>query len=145
MEFILAVLAGLVAGGIGAGAGYVWGLRKGEEKFTKKQETAIKQFGHELKKLIDSVEPNTDDAITTARAIVSVRNSLRNNLTTLTGTLNSDIDALEKLLENESLVVEYRGQIHERLSVLKKTWPSKVTEMDIAVRRLLTELGLYPE
>jgi hypothetical protein len=35
-------------------------------------------------------------------------------------------------------------QIAETISVLKGTWPAKKTQIDVAIRRLLAELGLTP-
>ena len=145
MGFLEAVLASLVAAAIAGCGGYVWGRRNAEKKFTQKQKAAVQRFGEELKKLIDASEPESEEVVVMARSIVSVRNNLRGRLESLASTLNSDIDLLAELLGDGKSPVENASAVRERLAVLKKAWPSKVTEMDVAVRKLLTELGLYPD
>lgn len=145
MGFFESIIAGLIVAGITGGTGYVWGKRNAEKEFTQKQKVAVQRFGEELKKLIDKAEPNADDAIIMARSIVSVRDSLRKTLTGLAGTLNSDIDFLSEVLGDGTQDVENIDAVRERLSILKETWPAKVSEMDVSVRKLLTELGLYPK
>lgn len=145
MGFFETVLAGLIVTGIGGAVGRYWGVKSERKRFFQKREAAVKQFAAELKKLIAAAQPQGEGALIDARAIVSTRNSLRAVLTSLAASLNSDIDRMEELLGDGKVPASREGQVRETLSVLKQTWPAKETELDVAVRKLITELGLDPE
>ncbi|WP_137916979.1 hypothetical protein [Hydrogenophaga sp. 2FB] len=145
MGFFETILAGLIVTGIAGAAGRYWGARSERKRFAQKREAAVKQFAAELKKLIAASQPASDQAMIDARAIVSTRNSLRAVLTSLAASLNSEIDRMEELIGEGKVPTSREGQIRETLSVLKRTWPAKETELDVAVRKLITELGLDPE
>ena len=84
------------------------------------------------------------------RIIVSIRDSTRQQLTNVSELLNSDIDKLKDLIQQadrfvtsgEPVPQRISAQIAETIRVLKGTWPSKRSQIDVALRKLLVELGL---
>lgn len=145
MGVLEAVIAGLIVAAVSGGGSYAWGTRNTERKYRQRYAAAIDEFAKELREMINGVDPRADDAVTRARSIVAVRNSLRQTLTTLAGSLNSNIDHLEELVGDGNTPVENEGAVRERLAVLKQAWPAKDAEIRVAVRKILAELGFEPE
>lgn len=142
MGFIETVIAGLVVAAVTGGVSWVAGRKSKEKEYKTKHEAAIKAFSGELRKLIISTNPNANDAVTKARAIVSVRNSLRATLTSLAASLNSNIDRLEELVGPDDRRIDNPAQVRERLAVLKESWPAKDAEIEVAIRKIMAEMGL---
>ena len=90
--------------------------------------------------------------IAQARIIVSIRDGSRGELSDLHRLLNSDIDRLSDLIKRadefiavgESVPPDIERQILETIEVLRGTWPARKTQIDVAIRKLLAELGLVP-
>jgi hypothetical protein len=141
MGFLETVLASLVVAAVTGTFGYITGKRSKENEYKQKHAAAIKQFAGELRKMINSADPAADDAITTARSIVSVRNSLRETLTTLGKSLNSNIDTLDEMVGDHTRRDINARAVRERLTILKNSWPAKEAEIEVAVRKMLAEMG----
>ena len=61
---------------------------------------------------------------------------------TISRSLNSDIDTLEEQLNNPD---QYPDEsMFETINTLHKIWPSKKAQIEVEVRKTLTELGLEP-
>jgi uncharacterized protein YneF (UPF0154 family) len=146
------IAGSLIAALMLAGAGAVIGLFIARKRYEKNGEAAIASFSSELGKAIFT-EPN-DDTVTgrvaVARAVVSIRDSCRSTMAEFDKLLNSDIDALAELLreteayqrDNKLVPSNVANRIRETLSVLRLTWPTKKTQIDVAVRTMLAQLGL---
>jgi hypothetical protein len=74
-----------------------------------------------------------------ARSIVASRNDLRSDLDAIGSRLDSQIDGLQTELAKPEPDPERLVTIME---VLRQKWPSKEAEIEVAVRKLLAELGL---
>jgi hypothetical protein len=145
---ILEVIGGLIAAGIIAAGGYFAGRFFQQQRYRKAQAAAIASFSDNLERVIVQGSAN----VAQARVIVSIRDASRGELTSLNRLLNSDIDILSGLLqeadgyqrENRPIPENLRAQIRERILVLQGTWPAKKTQIDVAIRRVMAELGLTP-
>ncbi len=139
LEFILSIIASLVAGGL---AGYFIAV----DKYKKKYSAAVESFANDLEKAIIS----TQRLEVKARTIVSIRDAARDQISNLHKTLNSEIDRLaEQIQVRENLSGEDPAEIEaidanikETMDVLVARWPAKKTEIEVAIRRTLAELGL---
>jgi hypothetical protein len=108
-------------------------------------DVAAERFTNTLGGLIEqaSVEANRREGpsqlIPAAKALVSTRDGYRSDLENIGSRLDSDIDALGQELAKTS-----PDQRHVAILVetLRRKWPGKKDEIDLAVRKLLTELGL---
>lgn len=137
---IIVVLVGL--------AGFLYGKSTEAERFIKLNAAAISSFSNSLG---DAISNNTSSSsIVKAKRIVSIRDSTREQLDELSKLLNSDIDKLSSLLSrvnelrsrSENVPDDLIVQVNETLEVLTGTWPAKKSQIDGAIRKLLTELGL---
>jgi hypothetical protein len=141
------VLAGLIAAGVAAIAGFVTGRLFQAQKYKAKHKIAISTFSRNLGEAIAG--PNSD-VLPKARTIVAIRDSSRNELTNVAHLLNSEIDKLKTLLDEadnfsrigERIPAHIISQLGETINVLRGTWPYKRDQIDVAVRKLLAELGL---
>lgn len=120
--------------------------------YRQRDKAALTQFAREMGRLIDMAHADCTSNSTTprvirteARAIVSVRDSFQNTLSSMKEVLNSNIDRLGKeldALENTSDDKKAQEAVHETIMVLKKTWPAKSIEIEVRLRKLFAELGL---
>jgi hypothetical protein len=146
---ILEVVGGLIATAIAGAAGYFMGRLFERERYTAKQEAAISSFSATLEK---AIVQNSPSEVAQARVIVGIRDSSSAELSNLSRLLNSEIDRLSDLvqraegynLEGRRVPREIIAQIAETILVLKGTWPGKKPQIDVAIRKLLAELGLTP-
>jgi hypothetical protein len=146
---VLEVVGGLIAAAIVGDAGYFMGRLFERERYTAKQQAAISSFSATLEKAIVQDSPSE---VAQARVIVGIRDSSRAELSNLSRLLNSEIDHLSELvqraegynLQGRQVPKEIVAQIAETILVLKGTWPAKKTQVDVAIRKLLAELGLTP-
>jgi hypothetical protein len=76
------------------------------------------------------------------RAIVAARNNLRSALDNIGARLDSQIDILEKELKQPH---PHPAYLAETLEVLKQSWPSKESEIELSVRKMMAELGIVPD
>jgi K(+)-stimulated pyrophosphate-energized sodium pump len=141
-HWIAIVISHLIFMGISAVGVSIYSRLRARKEWEQKHEEAITRFHAELTKLIVQIDPAAQDAVIHADAIVRVRNSLREQLSNLSKPLNSNIDLLQELIGNGQAPVDRHAAIRERLAVLKKSWPAKRAEIEVAVRKLLAELGL---
>jgi hypothetical protein len=141
------VLGGVIAAGVVGCIGFVVGRWFQRQKYKSKYTNAISTFSRNLGEAISG--PNSD-VVPKARTIVAIRDSSRNELTNVARLLNSEIDRLKTLLEEadkfaqvgEQIPSHILRQIAETINVLRGTWPYKKDQIDVAVRKLLAELGL---
>jgi hypothetical protein len=76
-----------------------------------------------------------------ARSIVAARNDLRSSLDAIGNRLDSQIDELQAELAKPNPDPE---KLITLLEVLRQKWPAKQAEIEVAVRKVITELGLVP-
>jgi DNA repair exonuclease SbcCD ATPase subunit len=76
-----------------------------------------------------------------AQTIVAARNDLRSSLDAIGNRLDSQIDQLQAELAKPSPDPE---KLVTLLEVLRQKWPAKEAEIELAVRKVITELGLVP-
>jgi len=74
-----------------------------------------------------------------SKALVSARNDFRTSLDSIGKRLNSDIDALANELAKPK---PDHARVSEIVQVLQKKWPAKAQEIELAVRKVLTEIGI---
>lgn len=85
-----------------------------------------------------------DELVIRARAIVSLRNQMRDTLTNIQRHLNSDIDRLEILIKSgDKEAVKKTKEIRDVIGVLNRTWLAKAEMIEIEMRKLLAELGMF--
>ncbi len=144
----LEVVGGLITAVILTFLGFFYGRYFEKEKYKKRYDPALSNFSTNLGEAIMNAQRNT--SIEEARIIVSIRDSTRQQLTNVSELLNSDIDKLKDLIQQadrfvtsgEPVPQRISAQIAETIRVLKGTWPSKRSQIDVALRKLLVELGL---
>ena len=73
------------------------------------------------------------------RAMLAARDHIRATLDGVRAAMNSEFDALAAELGNTAPDSEKLKQI---LETLKRNWPQKEKDLDVATRRLLTDLGI---
>jgi hypothetical protein len=163
------ILAAIIAALIGAGATLIathWQIQAERERreaaeqqalfYKAKYENAPKMFAKELGTLVENAPayenaPGTDthslnpdpnyrqSIIESARSIVSARDGLRTSLDAIGNRLDSDIDELKS---EASAPDPDLNKLVTTLGVLRRKWPSKQAEIEVAVRALLAQLGL---
>jgi hypothetical protein len=149
--FWQSVLSGLVVFVVTASV--TWFLSK--RIFRKKILAAPKKYVRDLDLLIERArKEGVSNAVVNARAIVAARNSLRESLTTISGSLNSEIDRLaneisetqsdNQFIESERPMNSTNSseEIYNTIEVLHRIWPSKKGQIEVQVRQILAELGL---
>lgn len=144
-EFAIGVTSSLIAG-------YIIGALHLRRTYRHRYKAAIQSFTKEMGKVIDSAYSICTEEQASARlvksegrSIVSVRNNFGNTLSALKEVLNSEIDRLEREIEELERNLDdnkRREDVKETISVLKKTWKTKSIQTEIALRRLLAEIGL---
>ena len=77
--------------------------------------------------------------IPAVKALVAARNDFQSVLESVGDRLDSEIDQLERELHKDSPDL---AKISELIEVLKRKWPATKDNIEIAVRKLLAELGL---
>jgi hypothetical protein len=146
------VLSGLVVFVITAPV--TWFLSK--RFFKKTISAAPKQYARELDLLIEQAhKEGVSKAVVNARAIVAARNSLKESLTTISRSLNSEIDRLaNEMSETRSdnrdrfeieIPIDSTNsseEIYNTIEVLHRIWPAKKSQIEVQVRQILAELGL---
>lgn len=142
------IVGGLIVTALVGTTGYLYGRLTQVQKFVRRHDSAISSFSNSLGSEINS--NSSSSMIVKAKKIVSIRDATRNQLSDLSKLLNSDIDKLSSLLaraeefrsREERVPDNLTTQIEETLEVLVGIWPTKKPQIDIAIRKLLTELGL---
>jgi chromosome segregation ATPase len=131
-------------------------LQKKLETYTVRYENAPKAFTEQLGKLVETAPtyrnaPGTDTRILNpdpeyrqvilvrAKTIVAARDDLRSSLDAVGNRLDSQIDELKAELAKPNPDPE---RLVTLFDVLRQKWPSKQAEIELAVRKILTELGL---
>lgn len=127
-----------------------------KRKYQAQYEATIKQFINAIGNLIlvamkeiNSKKYNDEDVLSSARAIVSTRDSMRDQLENAARLLNSDIDILKKAIrkcdeskKSGSDCEVWHSEIRSILNTIHKKWPEKGPQIDIAYRKILAEMGL---
>jgi hypothetical protein len=153
MEWIIGIVTGLIVSALSAGI--AWFARG--ESYRKRVVAAPTKFVDNLDSLIRrAVAEGPEDARVNARAIVGMRNSLRQYTVAISQLLNSDIDVLQAQvteepilrpliiraeLQNPSEQVSNRA-LYETIRVLERTWKSKRDEVETSIRQMLSLFGL---
>lgn len=162
---IIAAVAAVLAAAIGAYAAtavadkQIAAARQAEEAARQTATTAQQQltqykrmfeeaptrFGNELGRLLQTAEGEPDrpppGIVETATALVSTRNGYRSVLDAIGNRLNGEIDALEAELKKPT---PDPAVIWRLWRVLQQKWGPKMAELEVAVRKVMTELGLVP-
>lgn len=118
------------------------------ESYKRQLEAAQSRFTNSLGGLIDEASKEArrtegpSQLIPAAKALVSARNGFRTSLESVSQRLDSEIDQLERELSANQ---PNQARIAGLVEVLKRKWPAKKEEIDLAVRKIITELGLVPE
>jgi len=155
-ELMITIVGGLVVAGVSWTVATIRTRYSERNKVAEMLDAAPRNYVSELDKLISqAIAEGPDKAVLNARAIVKVRNDLRNNLVTISAKLNSEIDRLAEQLgelgprplgpsvPGEKPFIS-SGAAWETIQVLQKVWPAKKREIEDAIRQILTEVGLDP-
>lgn len=125
-------------------------------RFQRRVDAAPRQYIQHLDSLISrAATEGIPQAIVNARSIVAARNTLRSSLLSISKYLNSEIDRLSKEIGEPFEQIEMRGaeagrpvlepdEAYQTIQVLARIWPSKKTQIEVEIRKLLAELGLSP-
>ena|ERR1700693_283685 len=152
-EFLQKVAAHLVVAILVGATTYAWTILHEKRRI----EEAPTVYVQEIDKLINTAaEEGEDNAITNAKAIVAARNSLAGSLSAIGSQLDSQIDVLATQIGLSALVVVTprsrqadtkivpdKHEVYMQISVLKKIWPAKRRQIEVELRKLFAELGLY--
>jgi hypothetical protein len=156
-EILREVIVHIVVAALVGIATYAWATLHAKQVI----EEAPTVYVQELDKLINTaVDEGEDNAILNAKAIVAARNSLAGSLTGLGKQLDGQIDGLAKMIGSDTLGVPdslHEGsprnpensapfsnrEVYMQIRVLKKIWPAKKRQIEIEIRKLFAELGLY--
>lgn len=148
-SFGMDVLADLVVAVIAAAAAYIF---RGKT-YKRRVEAAPKIYLDHLGKLIAAgINEGPGRAPVNAKAIVATRNDLRSSLTTVAKLLNSEIDELQAMIGEDFKILDEitrkgQGQADDKrlfqvIEVLHKKWPAKRDQIEVEIRKLISELGL---
>ncbi len=119
--------------------------RRRADTYRKLLEDAPTKFTTRLGQLIDeaSKESNRKEGpsqlVPAAKALVSARDGFRSDLESVKDRLDSEIDQLSRELSREPPDMQ---KITELVEILKRKWPAKKEEIELALRKLMAELGL---
>lgn len=114
-------------------------------------QSAVEQYANSLGSLIGKAKGDIDDNLSqerievSARAFVGARNELVKTLTNLSGSLNNEVDELEKAIEelqknpNDKAT---QDRVRKAILVVAQKWPVKDVAIKVQIRKLLAELGL---
>jgi len=148
-NFWKSVCAGVVAStifatGMNIGAG--WKDDEYKQQYSSAPAVYTSHIGDQIIKPVPDAT-DIDDLLVRSKSIISIRDDLRSTLTGMGKLLNSDIDTLTKrvkeLEEICSLGDGCNGkEVEQTLKILQEKWPSKVSQVDVEIRKLLAELGL---
>jgi len=133
-------------------------LQQQLDMYQAKYDNAPKVYVEQLGKLITSApqyqnihgtdtrmlnpDPDYRQSISvSAQSIVAARNDLRTSLDAIGNRLDSQIDELQAELAKPNPDPE---KLVTLLEVLRQKWPAKQAEIEVAVRKVITELGLVP-
>jgi hypothetical protein len=112
------------------------------EQYNRVYEEAPKKFAKRLEQVInDASAGNPSNAVANAKTIVAVRNDLRSSLDSVGKRLDSEIDELEAELKKPKPDM---SKVATLVQVLKHKWPAKEDEIELAVRKIVAEMGLVP-
>lgn len=126
-----------------------------EAEFQRRIDAAPRQYVRELDRLIRvAVEEGPQKAVLNAGAIVEARNSLRSSLVSISTQLNSQIDELALNIGQSIRILQDTArhpfgkvnprEVFQTIEVLSRVWPARMLEMEVAIRKILVELGLTP-
>ena len=117
------------------------------ETFKRLVEAAPTTFTNNLDQLINQAVAETQrkegpsQLLSASQALVSARKSLASSLDVIQSRLDGDIDELEKELSKPK---PDETRVAFLLDVLRRKWPTKKAEIELAIRKIETELGLVP-
>jgi hypothetical protein len=145
LDIVVKVIVALAIAAAGTAAGFLLHRRRYRERFR----AAAKIYADRIGQQIDKAYSEKDGGVLVhGRAIISIRDDLRDHLLNLNGLLNTDIDRLKEeisVLERNPSSPEAIKRASDTISVLKEKWPIKAEQVEIEIRKLLTELGLEPK
>jgi len=133
-DFILSIIASLIAAGIGWLAGYAF---RGKQ-YTKSMDSAPEVYIAHLDKLInDAVNASVNSIDTNAHAIVTLRDNMVKSLTNLSAVFGNEIDNLKIHNENGNHAMQKRS-----IAILARTLPLQKDQVTYAVGKILVDMGL---
>ena len=127
--------------------------RKAKEACQRKAETYARQYENAPKRFTQIIGEHIDKAVSAAntkgatsqellieaRALVKARDGLRSSLEGIQQRLNSSIDALHREVERKP---PSSAEIEATVKVLQSSWPAKTAEIELAVRKILVDMGI---
>lgn len=115
--------------------------RETADVYRRTIEEAPRRFAAILNNLISeaATEVGGPQLMSAARALVAARNGFDSVLDTIKNRLNSEITALERELAQPH---PNAHRIAELIETLRRKWPAKQEEIEAAIRKILTDLGL---
>ena len=118
-----------------------------EVRYKAAGETYVNSLGTLVNKGGDlaSNNPGEENLEVAGRAIVGSRNELASRLTSLSGTLDHEIDELEQdiaRLKKASRNKANQDKVKKDLLVLREKWPIKSESIKVEIRKLFVELGV---
>jgi hypothetical protein len=151
-SFFSGVGSSLTASLVGLALGYL--VR--DKVFKKKLNSSVEKYVESMGNIIDkAINDGKDKAIINGRAIISIRNELRDDSVIKLSLLNSDIDKLAEMLNEESIKITMdnikgdarkevsESEVFEIFKVLKVKWHIKKSQLENLIKKNLQELGLY--
>lgn len=154
-SLIASAIVGTITYSRGRKSGKKEGVSEERKRFRANYEANISAFSDALGRLILEAAAARDDRslYASARAIVSTRDSMREQLSNIHRLLNSNIDTLSGSLgKNFIKGRKEKGaaddgspnpeEIRLVVETLAKTWPEKKVQIDAAYRSFLAEWGL---
>ena len=163
---IVAAVIGAAATILAAIIGLRAGKSAGREELRKEIDDAPRKYVDHLDRLIArAMKEGTEKVMVNARAIVSLRNDLRDSLMKIHDRLNSDIDTLAEQIggpgggqqdigreqkappprerrDRERQASTATEAVFETIQVLSRKWPGKKDQVEVELRKVLAELGL---
>lgn len=157
-KFLFDVAVGITVAGLAAIASYSWAMLRAREAVERAPDIYVQELDKLITKGVNEGEAN---AVLNAKAIVAARNSLASSLSALGMQLDSQIDVLATTVGSDTLLPHgselsslTRAKVpldspslnHEaymQILILQKIWPAKKRQIEIELKKLFAELGLY--
>lgn len=132
-QMIPEILAAVIIAAGSAGITWLFAKKRYKQRYQAAAQMYVERIGNHIKRPV-----NEDDIIVHGKSIVAVRDDLKSTILTLDKLLNSEIDTLKEALKDPPK----RALVLETIRVLQNKWPDKAAQLEVEIRKLLTELGL---